>query len=73
MEIFKLDDVERDVLDGFLIYEECKKLLEIFENGKLLGEDGFIVEFYKYFFDFVGVDLLVSLNGVYECGRLLVF
>lgn len=73
MEIFKLYDVDRDVLDGFLIYEECKKLLEIFGNGKLLGEDGFMVEFYKYFFDFVGVDLLVSFNRVYEFGRLLVF
>ena len=29
MEIPKLDDAERDVLDGPLTYEECKKSLDI--------------------------------------------
>jgi hypothetical protein len=54
MEIPKLDDVERDALDGPLIYEECKKSLETFENGKSPREDWFTVEFYKHFFDLVG-------------------
>ena len=72
MEIPKLDDAERDALDGPLTYGECKKSLETFENGKSPGEDGFTVEFYKHFFDLVGVDLLASLNGAYEHGRLSV-
>jgi len=55
-----------------LSYEECQKSLETFENGKLPGEDGFTVEFYKHFFDLVGVDLLASLNRAYEHGRLSV-
>ena len=59
MEIPKLHDADRDVLDGPLTYEECKKsLLETFGNGKSPGEDGFTVEFHKYFFDLVGADLL---------------
>ena len=29
----KLDDAERDALEGPLTYEECKKSLETFENG----------------------------------------
>ena len=62
MEIPKLHDADRDVLDGPLTYEECKKSLETFGNGKSPGEDGFTVEFYKYFFDLVGADLLASLN-----------
>ena len=69
MEIPKLDDAERDALDGPLTYEECKKSLETFENGKSPGKEGFTVEFYTHFFDLVGVDLLASLNGVYEFGR----
>ena len=52
MEISKLDDDERDVLDGPLTYEECKKSLETFENGKSPGEDGFTVEFYKHYLIF---------------------
>ena len=46
--------------------------METFENGKSPDEDGFTVEFYKHFFDRVGVDLLASLNGAYEFGRLSV-
>ena len=72
VEIPKLDDAERDALEGPLTYEECKKSLETFENGKSPGEDGFTVEFYKHFFDLVGADLLASLNGAYELGRLSV-
>ena len=72
MEIAKLDDAERDALEGPLTYEECKKSLESFENGKSPGDDGFTVEFYKHFFDLVGTDLLASLNGAYELGRLSV-
>ena len=67
MEIPKLDDTERDALDGLLTYEECgKKSLETFENGKSPGEYGFTIEFCKYFFDLVGTDLLASLNGAYS-------
>ena len=72
MEIPKLHDADRDVLDGPLTYEECKKSMETFGNGKSPGEDGFTVEFYKYFFDVVGADLLASLNRAYELGRLSV-
>ena len=71
MEIPKLDDADRDVLDGPLTYEECKKSLETFGNGKSSGEHGFTVEFpSKYFFDLVGADLLASLRGcLQEVGR----
>ena len=72
MEIPKLDDAERDALDGPLTYGGCKKSLETFENGKSPSEDGFTVELYKHFFDLVGADLLASLNGAYEHGRLSV-
>jgi len=70
LEIPKLDDAERHALDGPLSFEECQKSLESVENGKSPGEDGFTVEFYKHFFDLVGVDLSASLNRAYEHGRL---
>ena len=39
----------RDSLEGPLSYEECKNVLESFQNDKSPGEDGFTVEFYKSF------------------------
>jgi len=72
MAIPKLDDAERDALEGPLTYGECNKSLETFENGKSPGEDGFTVEFYKHFFDLVGADLLAGLNGAYKLGKLSV-
>ena len=49
LEIPKLSDEDRDNLEGLLTYAECKKVLEIFQNVKAPGEDGFTVEFYKFF------------------------
>ena len=46
----RLSDEERDNMEGVLTYEECKKVLETFQNDKSPGEDGFTVEFYKFFF-----------------------
>ena len=48
------------------------QLIAIFQLINSTGEDGFTVEFYKYFFDLVGADLLASLNRAYELGRLSV-
>ena len=49
LEIPKLSDEDRDNLEGLLTYDECKKVLETFQNDKVPGEDGFTVEFYKVF------------------------
>ena len=50
--------------------EECKKVLETFKDNKSPGEDGFIAEFYKHFFDLVETDLMNSLNQAFENGEL---
>ena len=46
----RLSDEQRDKMEGFLTNEECKKVLETFQNDKSPGEDGFTVEFYRFFF-----------------------
>ena len=58
LELPKLSDEDRDSLEGQLTYDECKKVLETLQNDKAPGEDGFSVEFYKYFFEQIGNDLL---------------
>ena len=50
LSLLGLSDEERDKMEGFLTYEECKKVLETFQNDKCPGEDGFTVQFYHFFF-----------------------
>ena len=66
----KLPDEDREGIEGPLTLDECKSVLELFQENKSPGEDGFTVEFYKYFFDSVGSYLLKSLNAAYEVGKL---
>ena len=58
MRLPKLSDEERDKIDGLLTYEECKKVFETFQNDKSPGEDGFTVEFYKFFLELLGHNLI---------------
>ena len=72
MKIQKLSDEENNQIEGKLTLEECPKALKSMANGKSPGEDGFIVEFYKCFFDFLGQDMLNSFNVAYDNGDLSV-
>ena len=62
LEIPTIKDEELDKIEGPLTYDECRKALETFQNDKSPGEDGFTIEFYKYFFDLLGNDLLASFS-----------
>ena len=65
-----LSEDVKEALEGPLTYEECKKILETFQNDKAPGQDGFTVEFYTYFFELLGNDLIASFNEAYEKGEL---
>ena len=65
----KLSEDEKETLERPLTYDECKKILETFQNDKAPGEDGFTVEFYTYFFELLGNDLIASLNEAHEKGE----
>ena len=54
------------------MYEEYKKVLDSFQNDKSPGVDGFTVEFYKFFYDLLGNDLLASLNEAFEKQELTI-
>ena len=72
LEIPRLSNEDRDSLEGPLTYEECKKVLDSFQNDKSPGVDGFTVEFYKFFYDLLGNDLLACLNEAYEKQELTI-
>ena len=68
----QLSEVDRNILEGELTVEECRQILKTFSNGKSPGEDGFTVEFYVQFFEFLAPDLLASLNAAYLHGEMSV-
>ena len=70
LRLAKLSDEERDELEGPLTYDECKQILETFQNDKSPGEDGFTVEFYNFFFELLGHNLVESFNEAYEANEL---
>ena len=69
LKITRLSKDVREKCEGLLTFEECKKSLETFQNGKSPGEDGFAAEFYVFFFELLGHDLIASLNAAFELGE----
>jgi len=63
-------DEERDRVEGPITRQECKLALDIFQANKTPGEDGFTVEFYKYFVGLLGEDLVASYNAAYDANEL---
>ena len=65
LEIPKLQDLEKEDLEGELTLEECKEVLKTFSSGKSPGEDGFSWESYNCFFDLLSEDLINCYNAAY--------
>ena len=72
MSLPRLSDEERDNMEGLLTYEECKKVLETFQKDKSLGEHGFTVECYQFFFELLGHHLIASFNDAYKTNELTI-
>ena len=50
LSLLKISDDEWEALEGILSFDKCKEALESLNDNKSPGEDGFSVEFFKYFF-----------------------
>ena len=72
LDIPKLDDTQRDELEGEITLKECRDILRTFSSGKSPGDDGFTWEFYNYFFDLLGQDLVNCFNCAYKKGEMSV-
>lgn len=55
-------DVDRVVCEGVVIFAEFTVLLKIMNINKAFGFDGFSVEFYTKFWDFLGFFFLRVIN-----------
>ena len=67
----KLQDQQRNELEGKITLVECKVVLRTLSSGKSPGEDGFTWEFYNCFFDLPGQDLVNCFNEAYAKGEKL--
>jgi len=61
---------ERLSCEGEITTEECVKALDTFDNGKTPGIDGIPVEFYKTFWNSVGVFMTEIFNPSFELGQM---
>ena len=62
----KLSEEDSLKCDGYVTVEECKKSLNLMGNDKSAGIDGIPVEFYKTFWDDIGVLMVCSFNESYD-------
>lgn len=67
-----MDDL-RKLCEGKVLFEEVLEVFKIFEDNKVFGNDGFLVEFYKIFWYFLGDSLVVLFNIVFEVGSMFIF
>ena len=61
-DIQTLNDTESNELEGRLSFAEACEALKNMKNNKSPGQDGFTVEFFKFFFNDIGHFLVRSIN-----------
>ena len=65
-----LPDTMAETWEGTISLEECANALKKMEINKTPGTDGLTVEFYRYFWDIVGIYMVESFNYAFETGKL---
>lgn len=66
----KLNDEERNKLEGKLTIKECYDSLKIMANNKTSGNDGLSKELYLAFWSELGQDMVNSFNHSFQKGEL---
>ena len=69
-DIRKLDETEKNDLEGHITHTEILCALKQMSNNKSPGSDGFTTEFFKFFWIDIGHFLVRSINYAYENGEL---
>jgi len=71
--INKLNNNEKDKLEGNITEYECRLALEAMENNKSPGSDRISVEFYKMFWGNIKQYFINSINYSFKTGNLTEF
>ena len=70
VEIPKLQDLEKEELEGEITLEECKEVLKTISSGKSPGEDSFTWDSVGCFFNPLSEDLINCYNAAYREGEM---
>lgn len=68
----KLNDIEKDSLEGNISFAELTQALKRMKNNKSPGSDGFTAEFFKVFWIDIGKFVLRLINYSYQIGEMSV-
>jgi hypothetical protein len=66
-----VDDEEASLLFRSVTLEELKSILFLFKKEKISSLDGWTTEFFIYFFDLVGKDLLAMVEDSRRLGSIV--
>ena len=66
----KLSENNKELCEGYITEQEAYKALKAMNNNKTPGEDGLTKEFYMYFWDLIGKDLIENLNNCLLKGQM---
>ena len=70
IQVPKLSENEQSSIEGTLSYTEMLSSLKRMSNNSSPGNDGFTVEFFKFFWSDLGIFLVRSINYAYMVGEL---
>lgn len=70
IDVPRLPDKEKNSIEGKLAYSEILSSLKRMSNNKSPGNDGFTVEFFKFFWIDIGIFLVKSINYSYIVGEM---
>ena len=70
LNIPKLTDEQKDLCEGKIYREECKSILDSFQNNKTPGNDGIPIEFYKRCWPLIEEPFISCINECFEKGEL---
>ena len=70
LNIPKLTDEQKDLCEGNIYREECKSILDSFQNNKTPWSDGIPIEFYKRFWHLIEEPFISCVDECLEKGEL---
>jgi len=70
LNVLKLSEEEKISCKGRITLEECKLILESFQNNKTDGNDGIAIKFYKKFCSLLWQPFIQCTNECFERGEM---
>lgn len=70
LNIPQLSDEQKKSCEDEITSEECRKILETFQNNKSPGNDGIPIGFYRSCWDLICESFMICVNESFEKGEM---